>query len=174
MFNVVRSQRCEIRRRRMMLHYNTPYHITLTEWTRDTCISDEFSWHQQRTFGIGWGSVHLLFWFTHYSNRCEESMSLNTLQVRQATLFNKTWIWSRLTTVPPCIRPREVHQKWQCLWRHSWPARSPHLSACNFFLWGYLDRSVSDTFGRLSALKIRLSDEINALCLVMSAKWKVL
>lgn len=99
-FNVVHSQRCEIRRRRMMSHYNKPYHnITLTERTRDTCISDEFSWHQQRTFGIGWVNVHSLFWFTHYSDRSGDSMSLNSLQVQQATPFNKTWIWSRLTTV---------------------------------------------------------------------------
>lgn len=149
MFNVVHSQRCEIWRRRMMWHYNTPYHdITLTEHTRDTCISDPFSRHQQRTFGLVWGSVHSLFWFTHYSNRSGESMSLNALQIQQATLFNKTWIWSRLTAMHSPSRRSPKMKTFMATFLGQ-PGR-PICRLVISFLWGYLSRSISDTFDRLT------------------------
>jgi hypothetical protein len=151
----------------------TAHHTTTSPWRNEleTCISDVFSWHQQRTFGLVWGSVHSLFWFTHYSNRSGESMSLNSLQVQQATPFNKTWIWSRLNA---------VHSPWR---------RSPKMTTfMATFLGqpGRLDPSVLFFLGRaiwievfqtrstdLRALELWLSNERNALWLVMSAKWKV-
>jgi hypothetical protein len=46
----------------------------------------------------------------------------------------------------------------------SWPARSPDLSACDFFLWGYLKSKVFQTRpAGLNKLKQRISEEINAI-----------
>jgi hypothetical protein len=46
----------------------------------------------------------------------------------------------------------------------SWPARSPDLSACVFFLWGYLKSKVFQTRpADLINLKQRISERINAI-----------
>jgi hypothetical protein len=46
----------------------------------------------------------------------------------------------------------------------SWPARSPDVSACDFFLWDYLKRKLFQTRqAYLDNLKQRISEEINAI-----------
>jgi hypothetical protein len=46
----------------------------------------------------------------------------------------------------------------------SWPARSPDLSACDFFSWSYLKSKVIQVRpADLHNLKLRISDEINAI-----------
>ena len=45
-----------------------------------------------------------------------------------------------------------------------WPARSPDLTACNYFLWGFLKSKVFVTMPRnVSELKHRISEEIRAI-----------
>jgi hypothetical protein len=45
-----------------------------------------------------------------------------------------------------------------------WPARSPDLTACDFFLWGYLKHKVFETCPQdLDTLKQRIVEEINAI-----------
>lgn len=46
----------------------------------------------------------------------------------------------------------------------TWPARSPDLSACNFFLWGYLkSRVFVSRVPNLEILKRRISEEVKAI-----------
>lgn len=46
----------------------------------------------------------------------------------------------------------------------TWPSRSPDLSVCDFFLWGYLKHKVYQTKPRnLNALKERITEEIQAI-----------
>jgi hypothetical protein len=50
----------------------------------------------------------------------------------------------------------------------SWPARSPDLSACDFFLWGYLKSKVFPTRpADLNNLKQGIYEEINAISSAM-------
>lgn len=51
----------------------------------------------------------------------------------------------------------------------SWPARSPDLSVCHFFLWGYWKRWVFQTPEDLHNLKLGITEERNATSPVMSA-----
>jgi len=45
-----------------------------------------------------------------------------------------------------------------------WPARSPDLSACDYFLWGYLKRRVSISKPRtIGDLKQSIKEEIAAI-----------
>jgi hypothetical protein len=45
-----------------------------------------------------------------------------------------------------------------------WPARSPDLSACDFFLWGYLKSKIFAThISDLQKLKSRIQEEIKAI-----------
>jgi hypothetical protein len=45
-----------------------------------------------------------------------------------------------------------------------WPANSPDLSACDFFLWGYLKSRVFAThIPDLQTLKIRIQEEVKAI-----------
>jgi hypothetical protein len=45
-----------------------------------------------------------------------------------------------------------------------WPARSPDLTACDFFLWGYLKHKVFETRPPdLDTLKQKIVEEINAI-----------
>jgi hypothetical protein len=51
----------------------------------------------------------------------------------------------------------------------SWPARSPFLSACDFLVWGCLERRVFGTRSvDLYSLELRIFEERNALSPVMS------
>ena len=45
-----------------------------------------------------------------------------------------------------------------------WPARSPDLTACDYFLWGFLKSKVYVTMPRnVNELKHRISEEIRAI-----------
>jgi hypothetical protein len=45
-----------------------------------------------------------------------------------------------------------------------WPARSPDLSACDYFLWGYLKAEVYTTRSRtIDDLKITIPNQISAI-----------
>jgi hypothetical protein len=49
-----------------------------------------------------------------------------------------------------------------------WPARSPDLNACDFFLWGYLKRKVYGKKPRTTmGLKQNIRDEVAAVCPTM-------
>jgi hypothetical protein len=46
----------------------------------------------------------------------------------------------------------------------SWPPRSPDLSACYFFLWGYVKSRIFATrIPDLQALKARIQEEVEAV-----------
>jgi hypothetical protein len=154
-FNVVHSQRCEIRWRRMMLHHTPPHHtITLTKWTSDMCNSDEFSWLQQRTVCIGREQRSLIN-FNLRSIRIapEQVMILNSLQTQQWTPFNKN---KDPKSAVQQVFAVETFYKNDDVQGISWPARWPDLSACNLSLWGCLNSSVSDTFGRLTHSRTKI------------------
>jgi len=49
-----------------------------------------------------------------------------------------------------------------------WPARSPDLNACNFFLWGYLKSKVYEKKPRTAVdLKQNIRDEVAAISTTM-------
>ena len=55
----------------------------------------------------------------------------------------------------------------------AWPARSPHLSACDLFLWSYLKFKVFQSRPRdLNELRQRIIEEIQAILQVMLQKVK--
>jgi hypothetical protein len=115
------------------------------------------------------GRVILSSWFTYYSGSPETVWKQSSLQVQQGTPFNKNTCMSSdvhsvfaLETPPP---PQNNAVNGDI----SWPSRSPDLSACYFFIMGLFDKhSVPDTFGRLNNLQLRISEEINAISLVVS------
>jgi hypothetical protein len=56
------------------------------------------------------------------------------------------------------------HRIISCFGDVPWPARSPDLMACDFFLWGYLKHKVFETcLLDLDTLKQRIVEEINAI-----------
>jgi len=75
----------------------------------------------------------------------------------------------------PCIRRRDVLQKWRRLWRHFLDSPVAPSVGLWFLFCGAIWVEVFPTRSTdLRALELRLSNERNALWLVVSAKWKVL
>jgi len=115
---------------------------------------------------IGWGRVNSSFWFMYYSHSPGKAWTQDSLSVQLGTPFNR----SMDLRSAPCIGLSDFSNTNDVYGDISWPARSPELSVCHFFLWGYWKRWVFQTRSAdLHSLKLGISEERNAISPVMSA-----
>jgi len=97
-------------------------------------------------------------------------------ETKLAVSSGKDTIWYKHGSAvgcPPCIQLRDVPENNDVHGDISWPACLSDLLACNSFLWVHLKRRVFQTRSAdWHNLKLRISEERNAMSPVVSAQWK--